>query len=338
MLKRRIGRSPLVVSEICMGTMTFGSSCDEKTSVDIMKRAYEAGIDFFDTAELYPVPPKKEWVYRTEEIVGKWLKSVPRDSVFIATKVAGPGHGWFTPPVREGRTALDRHHIRKAVEGSLKRLHTDYIDLYQTHWPDPAGLYEETLETLDDLQREGKIRVAGCSNETAYGLTKSLWASESMSTLRYESIQNNFSILNRRFEDSLAQVCNEEKVSLLPYSPLAGGVATGKYLGGRLPEGARFSKYIQAGARQKKMAERFLNSKSLSSVERLKTIADELNTSLAALALKWSMNHDFVASTIVGANTVEQLNESLGALELELSADILERIDHISADIMYPLG
>ena len=144
----------MVVTDLCYGTMTFGSRNTKEEGFALMDRAYEAGIDFYDTAELYPVPPKAEWMHRTEEIVGEWLKTKDRDSVIIASKVAGPGHGWFSPPIRGHKTALDRHQIRKAIEASLKRLQTDYIDLYQTHWPDHDFGYEETLDALQELQEE----------------------------------------------------------------------------------------------------------------------------------------------------------------------------------------
>src|SRR5262249_3028137 len=160
----------------------------------------------------------------SEEIVGRWMADKSRDSLVIATKVAGAGSGWFVAPVRANRTSLDRHHIERAVEGSLRRLGTDYIDLYQTHWPDRGGAIEASLEAPTRLVQAGKVRYIGCSNETAYGLTKSLWASDRAGLARYETIQNNFSLLNRRFEDELAEVCRRESVSLLPYSPLAGGV------------------------------------------------------------------------------------------------------------------
>jgi aryl-alcohol dehydrogenase-like predicted oxidoreductase len=145
MRRRRLGRSGLTVSEVCLGTMTFGNMADESASLAILDKAFDAGIDFLDAAELYPVPPNAEWAGRTERIVGKWLKGRARDSVVIATKVAGPGGGWFLPPVRGGRTALDRHHVERAVDASLQRLGTDYIDLYQTHWPDPELPIEQTL-------------------------------------------------------------------------------------------------------------------------------------------------------------------------------------------------
>src|SRR4051794_18365451 len=229
MKQRRLGKTGLTVSEICLGTMTFGNMSDEKASVAIMDKAFAAGVDFFDAAELYPVPPNPAWAGRTEEIIGRWLKDKPRDALVIASKVAGPGGGWFVPPARSGRTALDAHHIERAVEGSLKRLGTDYIDLYQTHWPDPELPIDVTLEALERVVKAGKVRYVGCSNETAYGLTRALDVSKYEGLPRYETIQNNFSLLNRRFEDELANVCTREHVSCLPYSPLAGGVLSGKY-------------------------------------------------------------------------------------------------------------
>jgi aryl-alcohol dehydrogenase-like predicted oxidoreductase len=222
MKRNRLGRSGIVVSDICMGTMTFGTSADEKAAFEILDRSSDAGIDFYDTAENYPVPPDPEYAGRTEEIVGRWMKTKPRDALIIATKVSGPSHGWITAAVRQGKTALDRHNITRAVEDSLRRLQTDYIDLYQTHWPDHDTPYEEVLEALDELVRAGKVRVIGCSNETTWGLTKSLMVSEMNGFARYETIQNNFSLNNRRFEDELAEACRQERVSLIPYSPLAG--------------------------------------------------------------------------------------------------------------------
>ena len=338
MKKRRLGKSGIVISEIGMGTMTFGSSCDEATSFKILDKAYDAGVDFYDTAEVYPVPPEEKWVHRTEEIVGKWLKTKPRDSVLIASKVCGPGHGWFMPPVRSGKTAIDRHNIIRAIEGSLRRLGTDYIDLYQTHWPDPDMMYEETMYALSELVSSGKVRYVGCSNETPWGLMKSLWASEKNRLIRYESIQNNFSMLNRRFEDSLADICKKENISLLPYSPLAGGVLSGKYNGGKSPENARFSRYVKLGDRQKKMSNRFLNELTLKATDEFLKIAKEANMSLVTMAVAWSKQHDFVASTLIGANTVEQVTESLKAADVILSQDILNKINEVSKNVPYPMG
>tara|TARA_R110002020_G_scaffold12114_7_gene44816 strand:- start:455 stop:1471 length:1017 start_codon:yes stop_codon:yes gene_type:complete len=338
MKTRRLGRSPIHVSEICMGTMTFGSGADEAMSHRIMDESVEAGINFFDTAENYPVPPKPEWAGETENIVGRWLKGKDRDSLIIATKVSGPSHGWLASSQRAGMTALDRHNIVKALDASLKRLQTDYIDLYQTHWPDHGTAYDETMEVLDEEIRKGKIRTVGCSNETSWGLMKSLEASERLGVTRYCTIQNNFSMNNRRFEDELAQVCRQEGVSLIPYSPLAGGALSGKYNDGARPEGARFSTYLEMGGRQKKMAERFVNSKSEESTKRFMAIAEELGVAPVTLATAWSKQHDFVASTIVGATHTDQLPDIFAAADLVLSDEIMKRIYKISREIMYPMG
>ncbi len=338
MKRNRLGRSGIVVSEICMGTMTFGAQADERAATAILDRAYDAGIDFYDTAEVYPVPPKPEYAGTTEEIVGRWMKTKPRDSLIIATKVAGPGHGWITPAVRHGKTSLDRHHITRAIEGSLKRLQTDYVDLYQTHWPDHDAGYDETLYALDGLVASGKVRILGCSNETSWGLTKSLWTADLQAFARYETIQNNFSLNNRRFEDELAQVCRQDQVSLIPYSPLAGGVLTGKYNDGARPEGARFTNYLNAGDRQQAMVRRFVNDRSLESTRRFAEIAEEAGMSLVTLATAWSKQHDFVASTIVGATHVDQLDDIFAAADVELKPATLASIDAVSREILYPMG
>ncbi|MDD2838265.1 MAG: aldo/keto reductase, partial [Sulfuricurvum sp.] len=215
---RYIGRSGLRVSPICLGTMTFGSQCDEKNAFAIMDKAYEAGINFFDTAELYPVPPEEKLAGLTEEMVGQWLKTKPRESLILATKVAGAASGWFVPPIRHGYTAIDRFHIERAVEGSLKRLGTDYIDLYQMHWPDTVVPIEESMRAFDTLVQSGKVRYIGTSNDSARGTMKSLMVSKYEKLARFESIQNNFSLLNRRDLTEIGALCREEKISLLPYS------------------------------------------------------------------------------------------------------------------------
>ncbi|WP_374572431.1 aldo/keto reductase [Phenylobacterium sp.] len=336
--QKRLGRSAIVVSDICMGTMTFGSQADEAMAFRILDRSFDAGITFYDTAENYPVPPRPEWAGRTEEIFGRWLKTKDRDAIILATKVSGPSHGWIKSSQRAGMTALDRHNITRAIEASLKRLGTDYVDLYQTHWPDHGVGYEETLRALDDLVQEGKVRVIGCSNETCWGLTKSVAVAEREGTVRYETIQNNFSLNNRRFEDELAQACRQEGVSLIPYSPLAGGVLSGKYNGGATPEGARFSNYLKLGGRQAAMAKRFVNDKSLAATEKFGEIAKEAGMSLVTLATAWSKQHDFVASTIVGATHEDQLDDILAASELTLGQDVMDAINKVSKEILYPMG
>jgi aryl-alcohol dehydrogenase-like predicted oxidoreductase len=318
--------------------MTFGSQNTEAEGFAIMDRAYDAGIDFFDTAEIYPVPPNPKWVNRTEEIVGKWLKTKPRDAITIATKIVGPSQGWFTAPVRSGKSIHDRHNIVRAVEGSLRRLQTDYIDLYQTHWAEHGAPYEETMEALTDLKDKGLVRIVGSSNENAWGAMKAEAVSAANGYARYETIQNNYSIVNRRFEDDLAEICRREQISLLPFSPLGGGVCTGKYQDGAFPEGARFSNYMAAGPRQQAMVGRFVNEKSLSTVAELKVLADELAVPLAALCVAWSQQNDFVASTIFGATSLEQLAEILPAHDLKISDEMMTRIDEITGQYLYPLG
>ena len=338
MKHRRLGKSAIYVSDICMGTMTFGSQTDEKEAFRILDECYDAGINFYDAAENYPVPPDPKWAGRTEEIVGRWMKTKDRDSLIIATKVSGPSHGWIKSSQRAGMTAMDRHNITRAVEASLERLGTDYIDLYQTHWPDHGTEFDETMETLDELIRAGLVRIIGSSNENAWGTMKSLATSERLGTARYQTIQNNFSLNNRRFEDELANICRKEGISLIPYSPIAGGVLSGKYNGGATPEGARFSSYINKGGRHTLMAQRFVNEKSLAATERYMKIAEEAGMSPVTLATAWSKQHDFVASTIVGVSCQEQLAPILAAADLELPDDVMKACDAVSKEILYPMG
>lgn len=336
---RYIGQSGLRVSPICMGTMSFGSWSDEKESFRILDKAYAEGVNFFDTAEMYPVPPRADTVGETEVIFGRWLKGKNRDSLIIATKVAGAASGWFVPPIRSGLTAIDRHHIEKAVDGSLQRLGLDYIDLYQVHWPDTVVPIEESMAALDRLVESGKVRYLGTSNETAYGLTKANTVAAYEGCARFQSIQNNFSLLNRRCLDEIALVCRREKVSLLPYSPIAGGMLTGKYNQGSIPERSRFGEYRNLeNPRQRKMADRFLNEGTLASTARYIEIAKQAGMSPTTLAVAWSMHFDFVASTIIGARTADQLDDSLAALDVTLSADVLEACDAVHKEIPYPMG
>ncbi|MBL4573526.1 MAG: aldo/keto reductase [Gammaproteobacteria bacterium] len=335
---RYIGKSGLRVSPICMGTMSFGSWSDKKESIKILEESYERGINFFDTAEVYPVPPSAETVGVTEQIFGEWIQTKPRDSLIIATKVAGAAAGWFVPPIRNGLTAVDRFHIEAAVEGSLRRMNIDYIDLYQVHWPDPIVPIDESMEALDRLVQAGKVRYIGTSNETSYGLTKANTVADYEGLARFQSIQNNFSLLNRRFLDELAEVCKREHVSLLPYSPIGGGVLSGKYNQPEIPKNSRFSEYGSADPRQKAMSSRFVNEGTLASTAKYMEIAKEAGMSPVTLATAWSMNFDFVASTIIGARTADQLEESLAALEVTLSEETLKQCDEVHEQILYPMG
>jgi len=338
---RYIGKTGLRISPICMGTMTFGTQCDKNEAFRIMDKAYDHGVNFYDTAELYPVPPDAELAGITEIWVGEWLQTKERDSIILATKVAGAASGWFVPPIRHGLTAIDRFHIERAVEGSLKRLNTDYIDLYQMHWPDTVVPIEESLEAFDRLVRAGKVRYIGTSNDTAYGTGKAVTVSHYEGYTRFESIQNNFSLLNRRFLDELSEVCQKESISLLPYSPLAGGMLSGKYNQAARPEEAsgRFAEYLNSpNKRQRMMAARFMNEKTLLSTEKYLDIAAEASLHPVTLATAWSKQFDFVASTIIGARSAAQLDASLAAMELTLSAEILQACDKVHQEILYPMG
>lgn len=338
MQHRYIGRTGLRVTPICMGTMTFGSTCEKEESFKILDYVYDKGINFYDTAEIYPVPPKVEYQGRTEEWFGEWLKTKPRDSVIVATKVSGAANGWFVPPTRHGLTAIDRFHIKTAIEGSLKRLQTDYVDLYQMHWPDTLIPKEESLRAFDELVKEGKVRYIGTSNDTSYGLTKANEIAKYEKLSRFESIQNNFSLNNPRFLDELAEVCKKEQISLLPYSPIAGGVLSGKY-NGFFPDGARYSSYVKhKNPRVRAQAARFINDKSLASTAKYMELAKKYEISPVTLAVAYSMHFDFIASTIIGATKLSQIDESLAALDFKITPEILKEIEQIQAEIMYPMG
>ena len=336
---RYIGKTGLRVSSICMGTMTFGSTTNEKEAFKILDAAYDRGINFYDTAELYPVTPKKETVGITEQIVGKWLKTKQRGSIIMATKIAGAASGWFVPPIRHGLTAIDSFHIKRAIEGSLKRLQTDYIDLYQMHWPDTIVPIEESLKAFDELAREGTVRYIGTSNDSAYGLTKANEISKYKNLVRFESIQNNFSLLNPRFHDELANVCRRENISLLPYSPIAGGVLSGKYNNNFFSDDVRFAIYLKdKNKRVQAMANRFVNPKTLQATSRYLELTKEYGISSVTLAVSYSKHFDFVASTIIGARVFEQLEDSFKAFDFKISDELLKKIEEIQKDILYPMG
>ena len=267
------------------------------------------------------------------------LKTKPRDSIILATKVSGAASGWFVPTTRHGLTAIDSFHIKKAVEGSLKRLETDYIDLYQMHWPDTIVPIEESLRAFDDLVREGKVRYIGTSNDTAYGLTKANETSKNKNLTRFESIQNNFSLLNPRFLDELSTVCKNENISLLPYSPIAGGVLSGKYNNNFFPEDARFTAYVKhENPRVQAQATRFVNDKTKDATARYMSLAKEYGISPVTLAVAYSKHFDFVASTIIGARTLSQVDESLAAFKFKIDAELMKKIEEIQKGILYPMG
>ncbi len=335
-----LGKSGLRVSRLCLGTMTFGFSVDKKAAFEIMDAAWDEGINFFDTAEIYPVPPDAKYAGDTELIVGEWLKdrAIPRDALILATKVAGAANGWFVPPIRHGLTAIDRFHIERAVEGSLKRLGVDYIDLYQMHWPDTVVPIEESLAAFDRLVQSGKVRYIGTSNDTAYGLTKALSASKYEKLARFETIQNNFSMLNRRFLDELGHVCTKEQVSLLAYSPLAGGVLSGKYQNG-LPSDARYGVYAaMPDARMKAQAARFAGSRSVELTGKYVEIAKNAGINPVTLAMAWSLSFEFLGSSIFGVTKKEQLKDIFASADMVVSKDVMRSLDAAHSEVLYPMG
>jgi 1-deoxyxylulose-5-phosphate synthase len=311
---RRLGRTGLKVSEICLGTMTFGAQADEATGFAIMDCAAAAGVNFIDTADVYPVPVAPETVGRTEEIVGKWLKS-RREHFVLATKCRGKmgPHPWD-----EG---LSRKHILRAVDDSLRRLQTDTIDLYQTHFSDAETPIDETLRALDDLVRSGKVRYIGCSNHQAWQLTKALWTSDRLHLARYDCIQSRYNLLFRQIEDEVLPLCREEGVGVIAYKPLAGGFLTGKYHKGGAPDaGTRFDFFK---SRTQLYHDRYWQEAQFDAVERLRAFFAGRNKPLARVAVAWVLQQSGVTSAIVGASRPEQLADTLPATDLTLDADEL---------------
>jgi aryl-alcohol dehydrogenase (NADP+) len=305
---RRLGRTGLKVSELCLGTMTFGNQCDEPASFAILDRAAEAGVNFLDTADCYPVPPTPETAGRTEEIVGKWLRG-KRDRFVLATKCrirTGTG------PNDEG---LSRRHILRAVEDSLRRLGTDWIDLYQAHAPDPDTPLDETLRAFDDLVRQGKVRYVGCSNYPAWQLALALGISSQLGLARLDCVQPRYNLLHRDIEAELLPLCLDQGVGVIVYNPLAGGFLSGKYQSLEAPpEGTRFT----LGKTGELYRERYWHQAQLQAVRELKRHFDARNLSLVSVAVAWVLAQPAVTSAIIGASRAEQLKESLAAVEVKL--------------------
>lgn len=340
MERRRLGTTDLNVSTICLGTMTWGQQNTEAEAHAQLDRALELGINFIDTAEIYPVPPRAETYGRTEEIIGNWFASRPgvRDRVVLASKVAGANNN--LPHVRGG-ARLNRRQIMEAIDGSLKRLRTDRIDLYQTHSPDrgvaifgrPAPLpdpardgtpIEETLDVLGELVKAGKVRHIGVSNETAYGVMRHLRHAEKSGAPRIQSIQNVYNLLNRRFEEALTEVALRANVKLLPYSALAMGVLTGKYLDGAWPPGARLTLF-------RERYKRYVGERCIEATRAYVALARRHGIDPAQMALAYVMSRPFVLSTIIGATSVVQLERDVAAATLKLDSELLAGIEAIHA-------
>ncbi len=347
---RTLGTTDLRVSSVCLGTMTFGTQNSEEDGHRQLDMALEHGINFIDTAELYAVPPSPHTYGRTEEILGTWLASRgTRESVILATKIAGSGPKW----IREGTNRIDGANIRAAVEGSLHRLQTDYIDLYQLHWPNRGSSHFgqvwnyaggdlegegsseavrenmiEVLQTLGDLQRAGVIRHVGLSNETSWGTMQYLQIARELGLPRMVSIQNEYNLLNRLFEPDLAETALREQVGLLAWSPLATGLLTGKYARGQRPEGSRWSLLSSRSHRDTTQAHR--------AVEAYAALAREAGLTLPQLALGFVHSRPFVTSVIIGATTTEQLEHNIQGCNTSVNPDVLEGIRSIRRE--FPLA
>jgi aryl-alcohol dehydrogenase-like predicted oxidoreductase len=317
---RNLGRTGVKVSELCLGTMTFGWTADENTSRAIMDCAFEAGMNFFDTADIYSNWAENSYAGKSEEIIGRWLQDKPRDQLVIATKVRGPVGGG------PNDSGLSRKHIVDSVDASLGRLQTDYIDLYQTHWPDLETPLEETLETLTDLVREGKLHYVGCSNHPAWYLTKALWISDKYSFTRYETGQPHYNLVNRaEVERELKSLCQDQGLGVIPYSPLAGGFLTGKYRRGQdAPAGSR-------GVGSKQIQKYMANERNWDLLDKLEEIGTRYDKTVGHVALAWLRDEAAVTSPIIGANTVEQLQDMLGVVGFSLTDEERQEIALLSA-------
>jgi aryl-alcohol dehydrogenase-like predicted oxidoreductase len=311
---RRLGGTGLKVSEICLGTMTFGHQCDEPTAVAILNKAAGAGVNFVDTADVYPVPPTPETAGRTEEIVGKWLQR-RRDSFVLASKCRmRVGHG----PNDEG---LSRRHILKAVENSLRRLRTDYLDLYQAHSPDPTTPLEETLRALDDLVRQGKVRYVGCSNYPAWQVALALGISARWNLARFDCVQPRYNLLYREIESELLPLCRDQGLGIIAYNPLAGGFLSGRYRSEEsAPPGTRFT----LGKTGELYRERYWHQAHFEAVEHLRRFLEPRGKSMVRVAIAWVLAQPGITSAIVGASRPEQLDETLASVHLTLGAEELE--------------
>lgn len=310
---KRMGRTGLKVSEICLGTMTFGLQCDERTSFAIMDEAAEQGINFFDTADGYPMGGNLETVGRTETIVGNWLKG-RRNNIVLATKC------WVPMSRGVNDRGLSRKHICDAVEDSLRRLQTDYIDLYQAHAPDPDTPLDETLRAFDDLVHQGKVRYVGCSNFKAWLLATSLWISDKYGLARFDCVQPRYNILFREIENELLPLCRHNGVGVIAYNPLAGGFLTGKYQAQApaLPE-SRFG--FLSGASRSIYHKRYWHDAQFEEVGQLQKFFASRNKPLTQVAVAWVLVQPDITTAIVGATSAAQLRQSCPATELKLEPD-----------------
>ncbi len=334
---RQLGRTDLNVSALCLGTMTWGEQNTEEQGFAQIERAKAAGINFIDTAEMYPVPPRPETYAATERVIGNWFKRQgDRADWILASKIAGPGNG--ISHIRDGQLKFDRAHIVAALDASLQRLQTDWIDLYQLHWPERSTNFfgklgyqhtqdqldtplQETLQVLDEQVKAGKIRHVGLSNETPWGAMKFLGLADSGNLPRPVSIQNPYNLLNRTFEVGLAEVAIREQCGLLAYSPLAFGMLSGKFENGARPAGSRLALFSRFT--------RYANEQAVAATSRYVELAREHGLDPAQMALAFVTAQPFVTSNIIGATSLEQLDSNLASIDLVLSEDVLAGIETI---------
>jgi aryl-alcohol dehydrogenase-like predicted oxidoreductase len=333
---RKLGNTDIDVSLICLGTMTWGTQNTEKDAFEQMDYAVSQGINFFDTAEIYSVPPTSDSYGKTEVMIGNWFeKKKNRDKIILASKVAGPGCDW----IRGGGNNFDEKKIGEAIDGSLKRLKTDYIDLYQLHWPERStnffgrrdylfnnkegnwNSFESILEALEKYIKSGKIRHIGMSNETPYGLSRYLEISKNKGAPRMMSVQNPYNLVNRTYEIGMSEISIREKCGLLVYYPLAAGGLSGKYRNGKIPKDSRMALF--------KGWERHLNPLAMNAYDKYFKLAKDFNLTMVQLAQSFVNSRPFVTSNIIGATTMDQLKENVESIKIEFTDEMMERVNEI---------
>ncbi len=333
---KKLGNTDLDVSLICLGTMTWGTQNTEKDAFEQMDYSISQGVNFFDTAEIYSVPPTSDSYGKTEVMIGNWFKKRKnRDKIILASKVAGPGCNW----IRGGGNNFDEKKIGEAIDGSLKRLKTDYIDLYQLHWPERTtnffgrrdysynnkegkwNSFENILEALSKFIKAGKIRYIGMSNETPYGLSRYLEISKNKGAPRMMSVQNPYSLVNRTYEVGMAEISIRQKCGLLVYYPLAAGALSGKYRNGNMPKNSRMALF--------KGWERHLNPLAMRAYDEYYKLSKDFNLSMVQLAQSFVNSRPFVTSNIIGATTMEQLKENIDSVNIDFTDEMMERVDKI---------
>lgn len=320
----RFGRTGLKVSRLCLGTMTFGYQCDDDTSFAIMDAAADAGITFLDTADVYPLGAQPKDFGRTEELVGQWMGS-RRDEFIVATKC------FFRTGPKPWDSGNSRKNIMRALEASLSRLDTDFVDLYQLHSWDTDTPIDETLQALDDVVRSGKVRYIGISNVLAYQLARSVGRAEVLGTASFVSVQPRYNLLFRENERELFPLCSEEGIAVIPYNPLAGGFLSGKHQPGAPTEGGRFT----LGTAADRYQERYWHDRMFATIDELRPIADAAGVSMATMAVQWVLANPVITSPIIGASRPDQLADSVAAVDAALDPEVKAKLDELTYEFRF---